>query len=104
MILHPKTAESGDSRLSTQAVSIWSRIQEAQTSKPALCVTQLDHARLSGQIAQHIDPEIFPALETNVIQAISLHDEGWGELDSKSPVRSFLEVQPAHFLAAWRGS
>src|SRR5262249_25791111 len=104
MILHPKTVDSEPAQLSSQAVPIWNAIQATQMEKPACCVTQLDHARLSGQIAQHIDPEIFPALETNVIQAISLHDEGWSELDSKPPVRSFLQVQPKDFLLAWRGS
>jgi Protein of unknown function (DUF3891) len=104
MILHPKTAETDDSRLSSQATPIWNAIQATQMLKPAWCITQLDHARLAGQIAQHIDAEIFPALETNIIQAISLHDEGWGELDSNGPIRSFLDVQPADFLSAWRGS
>ncbi|MCI0348185.1 MAG: DUF3891 family protein, partial [Acidobacteriales bacterium] len=104
MILNPKKAEPLDARLSTQAAPIWNAIQAAQMEKPALAITQLDHARLAGQIAQQIDPEIFPALETSIIQAISLHDEGWAELDSKPPVRSFLEVPPADFLRAWRGS
>lgn len=103
MILHPKPAGS-ERAPSAPAVPIWNAIQGAQMEKPALCITQLDHARLAGQIAQHIDPEFFPALEISIIQAISLHDEGWAELDSKPPVRSFLQVPPADFLRAWRGS
>jgi Protein of unknown function (DUF3891) len=105
MILRTNATNSQPAAQSgTNAVPIWNAIQARQIEKPGWCVTQVDHARLSGQIAQHIDPEIVPALETTVVQSISLHDEGWAELDSKSPVRSFLEVQPKEFLPAWRAS
>lgn len=105
MILRPKAgqvqraAQSGQ-----QALPIWNAIQAAQLEKPAGCIHQIDHARLAGEIAQHLDPEIVPPLDAGLIDAISLHDEGWSELDSKPPVRTFLHVQPANFLGAWRGS
>jgi Protein of unknown function (DUF3891) len=105
MVLHPsggqvqRAAQSGN-----QALPIWNAIQAAQLKKPAGCIDQIDHARLTGEIAQHLDPEIVPPLDAALIDAISLHDEGWGELDSKPPVRTFLDVQPPDFLKAWRGS
>lgn len=105
MILHPSSGQAKRAAQSgKQAQPIWSAIQAAQLKKAAKCIDQIDHARLAGEIAQHLDPEIVPPLDAALVDAISLHDEGWGELDSKPPVRTFLDVQPADFLKAWRGS
>jgi uncharacterized protein DUF3891 len=105
MILRPKAGQvQPPAQSGKQALPIWNAIQAAQLAKPAGCIDQIDHARLAGEIAQHLDPEIVPPLDPGLIDAISLHDEGWAELDSKPPVRTFLDVPPANFLSAWRGS
>lgn len=105
MILRPMLDNSSsEPRASKRAVPIWNAIQVTQTEKPGWCITQVDHARLSGEIAKRVPGEMFPALDKSVSEAISLHDEGWNELDAAPPVRSFLDVAPADFLRAWRGS
>ena len=105
MILRPMAGHGQRAAHSAKpTLPIWNAIQTAQMTKPAACIDQVDHARLAGEIAQHFDPEIVRPLDARLIDAISLHDEGWSELDSKPPVRTFLDVQPADFLRAWRGS
>lgn len=105
MILRPMADNSPPEPHSGQrAVPIWNAIQATQMEKPAWCITQVDHARLAGEIARRAAAEFFPGLDENLIQAISLHDEGWHELDAAPPVRTFLDVPPPDFLRAWRGS
>ena len=105
MILRPIADNSPPEPHSGQrAVPIWNAIQATQMEKPAWCITQVDHARLSGEIAKRIAEEMFPALDKSVSEATSLHDEGWHELDAAPPVRTFLDVPPPDFLRAWRGS
>lgn len=104
MILRPSAGNSSEPQGGKRAVPIWNAIQATQMEKPSWCVTQVDHARLSGEIARRIAGEMFPALDKSVSEATSLHDEGWNELDAALPVRSFLDVPPAEFLRAWRGS
>lgn len=104
MILRLHTIETEPGSRSKRAVPIWNAIQAAQMEKPGWCITQVNHARLSGEIAERVAAEMFPTLDKSIVQAISLHDEGWHELDAAPPVRSFLDVQPQDFLRAWRGS
>jgi hypothetical protein len=104
MILRPTAGHVQLAQAAKPTMPVWNAVQAAQMAKPAACIDQIDHARLAGEIAQHLDPEIIPPLDATLVDAISLHDEGWNELDSKPTVRTFLEVQPADFLRAWRGS
>ena len=90
-----------------------------------LLVRQPDHARLAGQIARHFAIPGAPAMDDDIGQAISLHDEGWSDFDngcerlyattasySKANVAlnpegkplSFLDIKAGDFLRAWRGS
>jgi hypothetical protein len=106
MILRPTADHSSSSEphAGKRAVPIWNAIQATQMEKPSWCITQIDHARLSGEIAERAAAEMFPGFDERLVQAISLHDEGWHELDAASPVRSFLDVPPQDFLRAWRAS
>lgn len=72
-------------------------------------IAQPDHADLAGDLAERIRWRHFPALDAQVLDAIRLHDEGWAEFDLAPATRegrpiSFLDVQPADFLKAWRVS
>ena len=88
-------------------------------------VRQPDHARLAGQIAEQFAIPGAPAVEDDILRGISLHDEGWSDVDTgrqrlrATPARysdtnvplnqegkplSFLEVKAEDFLRAWRGS
>ncbi len=68
-------------------------------------ITQPDHAALAGDLARQMGR---PALEAEVIEAIGLHDEGWGPFDEKelrsAAPRSFLAMSPAEFVQAWTAS
>ncbi len=80
------------------------------------CVTQPDHARISGELAAAFDPRKVPNVSPAVVRAISVHDIGWMQFDgdinsprqpatleSGAPV-SFANTQPEGFLRSWMGS
>jgi hypothetical protein len=72
-------------------------------------IAQPDHAALAGDLAVHLAPAHFPGLDHAVLQAIALHDEGWGPLDTAAfdaPRRpgSFIEETPTTFIEAWTAS
>jgi len=80
------------------------------------CVTQPDHARISGELAAGFDPRKVPNVSEAITRAISIHDIGWmpsdGDINSPrqpathesgAPV-SFVYTEPERFLPAWRGS
>jgi hypothetical protein len=83
-------------------------------------VAQADHAALSGDLAASITSSHFPKLDSEVLQAISLHDQGWVQFDSaddrsqargtiqkqREAVRppSFLDMSPSVFIRAWEDS
>ena len=106
MILRPasvKPPQVQQSR-SVSALPIWNAIFATQQQPPGWFITQADHAHLAGEIAARISSPQFPRLSPEIVQAISLHDEGWHDCDSHGPARSFITVGPADFLPAWRGS
>jgi len=108
-------------------VSAWEAISRAERAKSARysLVRQPDHARLSGQIAEHFVIVGTPAVDDDIVRGISLHDEGWKDFDigrqrlqatpanySASNIAlnaegrplSFLEIKAGDFLRAWSGS
>jgi len=106
MILRPPSAETRQLQQSrsTSALPIWNAIFATQQQPPGWFITQAGHAHLAGEIAARISAQQFPRLTPEVVQAISLHDEGWRDCDSRGPVRSFITVGPVDFLPAWQGS
>ncbi len=124
MILRPEAQPA----LSGNAfVSAWEAVARAEKTRSAKyqLVRQPDHARVSGEIAQHLAIAGAPAVDDDVVQGISLHDEGWRPFDDGSewlratPAKysnanialddgnkplSFLEIKAGDFLRAWRGS
>jgi hypothetical protein len=103
-------------------ISAWDAVEHRQKQRAHSwwLVAQPDHAALSGDLAASISSPHFPALNSEVVQAISLHDEGWRQFDSADgsseshnasrksnpgmrPL-SFLDVSPSVFLRAWKDS
>lgn len=70
-------------------------------------VAQPDHAALAGDLAARIRSPQFPRLDVEVVQAISLHDEGWAPFDRAPSLNgrgrplSFFEMPLKDFLRAW---
>ncbi len=79
-------------------------------------VTQPDHGRISGELAEALDSRKVPHGSGAIVRAISMHDIGWmpydGDMDSpRQPARldsgapvSFANSEPEQFLRAWMGS
>jgi Protein of unknown function (DUF3891) len=109
--------------------SAWHFVEQAQqrARTPLLLIPQPAHAVLAGELARAFAPEAFGQLPENILQAIRMHDTGWGLLDAaqihslrggdkrksaqqgmknSAPVRpaSFLKTPPADAVAAWRSS
>ena len=108
-------------------VPAWEAVAATQKKVSAThhLVRQPDHARLAGQIAEHLAIPGAPAVDNDIVRGISLHDEGWSDFDSgRQPLQataasysethvalnaqgkplSFLEIKAGDFLRAWRGS
>lgn len=92
-------------------LSAWDAVEAIQKDPGAECwlIAQPDHAALAGDIAAHLSPQFFPGLDQLVLQAIGLHDEGWGPADTAAlsgPQRpaSFIAEAPATFVEAWTAS
>ncbi len=92
-------------------VPVWDAILPTQkTSAPEYwLITQPDHAALSGAIAAALGPPLLPHLSSEVVQGITLHDEGWAPFDAQVALTdgrplSFLDFLPKDFLRAWNGS
>jgi len=89
----------------------WDAVEPIQRKSYPECwlIAQPDHAALAGDIAAHLCPPVFPRLDSDVLRAIALHDEGWGPFDtraleSRQAPRSFLDEPPATFVEAWTAS
>jgi hypothetical protein len=94
----------------------WSVVERSQIPRMDECwlIPQPAHAALSGEIAAQLAPEHFPGITPEVIQAIALHDAGWGLPDAegiqksraatpKNPnqPKSFIKFPPQETLAIW---
>jgi len=107
MVLRPQDP----SEPSRTCVPAWDAVAHAQKRGTGAwwLIAQPDHADLAGDLAERIQWENFPALDADIVEAIRLHDEGWAECDRIPAARngrplSFLDIEPADFLKAWRGS
>ncbi len=78
-----------------------------------LIVTQVEHARISGELAQFYAPSLMQdsAMRVEVLRAVTHHDDGWDEWDrcprldeaSRKPL-SFRELPVGESLQIWSGS
>lgn len=74
-------------------------------------VSQIEHARLSGQLARQVASLPGTAEDRRqVVAAIDRHDDGWAASDAQPPLdehgrpRSFMEMQLDDSLAIWTAS
>jgi hypothetical protein len=60
-------------------------VQSAENGAPHFIILQIDHARMSGQLAQAFGNAEFAALNPHepVAYAVAHHDEGWADLDAQ---------------------
>ena len=87
---------------------------EKQRYAECWMITQPSHAALAGQIAARLCAPQLPELSPELVQAIGLHDAGWGMPDAQAIMRSrsvaedrpksFLETSVPDFLTAWKQS
>ncbi len=108
--LDPKPAASAE------FVAAWPVIQGIQKQEYESCwlITQPSHAALAGDLAAALSIPQLPQPDPKLIQAIALHDAGWGMADaqiiqmSRADGRyrpgSFLETSVPEFLSAWSKS
>src|SRR5262249_5555310 len=101
---------------SEKFVSAWEAVQRTQTNKYESCwlITQPSHAALAGELAANISPPEFPLADAQILQAIALHDAGWGIPDAQALVKSrsvhphqpqsFIAAGAAQFAEAWKSS
>jgi hypothetical protein len=79
-------------------------------------ISQIEHARISGQLAElcagrFSDPAI-ASVRVEVVAAIRHHDDGWAEWeqsprlhrDERGAPVSFMELEPAEAVAVWSRS
>jgi len=93
---------------------VWEAIlaTQKQSANEWLLITQADHASLAGEMARSLVSPDFPALNSEIIQAISVHDDGWKQVDNPEVPHtskqgrplSFFEEVPADIFRAWQGS
>jgi hypothetical protein len=117
MILRPLITEEPDPSGSGHGPHpAWSVVERSQTPRMDECwlIPQPAHAALSGEIAAQLAPEHFPGITPEVIQAIALHDAGWGMPDAEgiqrsraatpknpAPPKSFIKFAPQEVLSIW---
>ena len=76
-----------------------------------ILLSQVDHARLAGQLAEAWGRKPLERLNTELVAAISHHDDGWADWERRpkvDPVEgrpiAFTEMDLAEALNIWRGS
>ncbi len=113
MVIRPIEPAPAESK---EFLAAWPVIQNIQKNKYESCwlITQPSHAALSGALAAAwVGPKL-PKPDAKLIQAISLHDAGWGmpdaqiiqmsRADHRYRPASFLETSVPEFLSAWSKS
>jgi len=110
VILRPTNPQQSTSGF----VPAWDAIlrTQKQPSDEWLLIMQADHAALAAEIARNIVNPSFPAMDAEIIRAISVHDNGWKQVDNPSTPStntqhrplSFFEEAPADIFRAWQGS
>ena len=110
MILYPLNSPN---RTGEGLIPAWDAIERTQKQAASewWLIAQPDHAALAGDLASRISSPQFPRLDSHLLQAIALHDEGWAQfdgraakLDGQDRPTSFLQTSPPDFVSAWRGS
>ena len=113
MVLRPVDSVPAASK---EFLSAWPVIQGIQKQKYESCwlITQPSHAALAGELAAALSGGQILKPDAKLIQAIALHDAGWGMADaqiiqmSRADRRyrpgSFLETSVLEFLSAWSKS
>jgi len=114
MVLHPLPSLNPDPR-QCAPIPAWQAVEKRQKQEADAwwLIAQSDHASLAGDLAARLDSPSIPALSSEVIRAVALHDAGWAQFDNRigrvasaaslMPL-SFLSVAPAQFLIAWTDS
>jgi hypothetical protein len=78
-----------------------------------ILISQIDHARLSGQLAEYWGAQGYSPLSPRdeLLWAINHHDDGWGEWEQTPDVdpksghpRSFTEMELGDALVIWTAS
>lgn len=99
--------------LSEQVITAWEAVLRTQTRDCEACwlITQPSHAALAGGLAAAISAPQFPVPDAQVLQAIALHDAGWGIPDAQAIMKSrsvrpqrppsFVEASAPQFVDAW---
>jgi hypothetical protein len=100
----------------TEFVPAWPAVERIQRQSHKSCwmITQPSHAALAAELAANITAPQFPIVEPQILQAIALHDAGWGIPDAQAIMRSrsvqqqqpesFIATGVPQFLAAWENS
>lgn len=113
MIIRPLDPEPATG---TEFLPAWPVVQRIQKQKYESCwlITQPSHAALAGALAAALSGPQLPQPDAKLIQAIALHDAGWGmpdaqiiqmsRADSRYRPASFLETSVPEFLSAWTKS
>jgi hypothetical protein len=103
---------------SAAPVSAWQIVEQTQHSKTGdyWLIPQPAHAALAGDMAAKLRPELFGPIDPVIARCIALHDAGWSAADAaaiqalrspkgdKTPLLSFLDVEPAEAVKAWTAS
>lgn len=108
MILRP---QADPAAAATAVIPAWEAIaaRQRRVAPSYLLVTQVEHARLSGELAGRFDAARVGKLPEDAVRAIAMHDGGWAGFDApQGPARSaagkpvsFLDVPPQTFIPAW---
>lgn len=113
MVLRPLESPAATSK---EILPAWPVIERIQRQKCESCwlITQPSHAALAGELAANISAPQFPTPDIPILQAIALHDAGWGIPDAQAIMRSrsvqqqapesFIATSVALFVAAWEKS
>jgi hypothetical protein len=113
VILRPLIAE--EPHAGAEPKPAWSVIERSQLPRLNECwlIPQPAHAALSGEIAARLSEKHFPGMTAEIVQAIALHDAGWGMPDAaaiqqsrssgaKAPSpKSFINYHPAETVNIW---
>ena len=113
MVLRPLESPAATSK---EILPAWPVVERIQRQKFESCwlITQPSHASLAGELAANISSPQFPMPDIPILQAIALHDAGWGIPDAQAIMRSrsvqqqapesFIATSVAQFVAAWEKS
>jgi Protein of unknown function (DUF3891) len=113
MILRPLETVAAASK---EFLPAWPVVERIQRQKHESCwlITQPSHAALAAEVAANLSAPQFPVPDVSILQAIALHDAGWGIPDAQAIMRSrsvqqqqpesFVAMGVPQFVAAWEKS